>query len=84
MASDITDLRSFQREIQELIGPHKGSVTTAPPFTAAQLIIMAIALLSDDNEAQSEVTIMQWIIRTFQYYGNIAVGVFCRLGLRNF
>ncbi|PPJ52243.1 hypothetical protein CBER1_10516 [Cercospora berteroae] len=84
MASDIFDLQSFQHEIEELIGPHKGSITTAPPFTAAQLIVIAIALLNHDNEAQSEFAIMQWVLRTFQYYDNMAQKVFCRLnGLRH-
>jgi len=70
-ATEIQQRVSVKAEITKLIEPYKKRTNEPPPFSSAELVVIA-ALCSDLPRVMKE-DILKWILRTFAYYMERAV-----------
>ncbi len=63
-----------KQEIEELVAPYRNNKRAKPPFTAAELIVMAV--LCRPQRSVDRVLAFDWIIRTFGYYKEEALSTY--------
>lgn len=68
--------RSLRTEIETLIEPHRHS-DQEPPFSAAELVIMAI-ICNDESVTPYRSEIFPWVMHTFRYYSSLAIPAYVK------
>ena len=69
---------AVKNKIQSVIGKYNHIVSSKPPFSNSELVVMAVLCLSAKKNVARKHDIYQWIIKNIKYYRDSALKEFAR------